>query len=123
MDIANLADVGLRTASAGTHAIVGNPASWEMKKVAAEIDLDLGEHRSTPVEVGAARDAALIYVMERSHAGWLLAHTGTTGSLLGADDIDDPYGRELNVYRSIRDEVVEAIRIKMPEIVNMAALE
>jgi protein-tyrosine-phosphatase len=122
LGVSHLAEVGLRTASAGTHAIAGNTASREMKKVAAEIDLDLGGHRSAPLEVATARGAALVYVMEAPQAAWLLHQTGTTGLLLGKGGIDDPYGHGLDVYRRVRDEILGAIRIRLPDMIDLATL-
>lgn len=87
---------------------------------AAEIDLDLSAHRSTPVGAEAVRAASQVFVMERSHADWLSARTGTSGRLLGEGDIADPYGQDLDAYRSARDTIVAAIQIRLPEMIELA---
>jgi protein-tyrosine-phosphatase len=91
-----------------------------MKMAAAEIDLDLSAHRSTPVEAEAVRTASQVFVMEQSHADWLSARSGTSGCLLGDEDITDPYGQDLDTYRSARDTIVAAIRIRLPEMIELA---
>ena len=120
LDVVELTDAGLRTASAGTHAIAGLPASREMRTVAAEIDLDLAAHRSTPIEVGAPLFTSLLFAMEGRHSDWLLENTGDSGSLLGENDIADPYGRDLATYRRVRDEIVAAVRTRLPEMMALA---
>jgi protein-tyrosine phosphatase len=120
LGVAELADAGLETASAGTHAIAGLPASREMRMVAAEIDLDLAAHRSTPIELTATRPIAMVLTMERRHSDWLFERTGEPGSLLGGSDIDDPYGRDLATYRRVRDEIVRAVHTRLPEMMALA---
>ena len=119
--VADLATVGLRTASAGTHAIAGRPTTLEMQTAAAEVDLDLSAHRSTSVETHQARTAALVFVMEQSHADWLMKRTGASAQLLGGTDIEDPYGWELDVYRRVRDEILLALQRRLPEMIDLAA--
>jgi protein-tyrosine phosphatase len=119
--VADLAHVGLRTTSAGTHAITGQRSTPEMRMAAREVGLDLAAHRSKPVEAESVRAAALIFVMEQSHADWLSASSGRSGVLLDGDDIDDPYGQDLDAYRFTRDTIVAAVRARLPEMIELAS--
>jgi len=108
------------TASAGTAAVHGMPASRGAALVMAEIGLDLGAHRSRPVEAAMVDEAAMAVVMttvHRQHMEIMFPAAAQKIFLLasfrpGGGDIEDPLGFDLDVYRRIRDEMAAA----MPEL-------
>ena len=119
--VPDLRTVGLDTASAGTHALAGNPATFEMQTVAAEIGLDLSEHRATRVDADVLTNASLVYAMEIEHVDWLrsLLPDAPVG-LLGSAAIDDPYGSNLLEYRRACRAVVAAVQMRVPEMIVLA---
>jgi tRNA threonylcarbamoyl adenosine modification protein (Sua5/YciO/YrdC/YwlC family) len=105
---------GLWFASAGVSACPGDPASDGSLEAAAEVGIDLAAHRSQPVTPELARRAARVYCLTRSHREALLAELPECADrieLLRPDglDIGDPYGRDLRVYRRVRDEIRAAV--------------
>ena len=111
-----IADAGLShvvVASAGTLGIERAPASREAVAVLAEIGVDLSNHRSAGLRNEDLRTSDLVLVMALEHLA-AIERMGTAPSgdvhLLrefeegpdprpGADDVDDPIGRSVEVYR------------------------
>ena len=117
----NLDEIGLQVASAGTHALQGSRATPEMQSVAWEIGLDLSKHRSSQLLSPAIGAASLVLAMETHHVRWLRSQTAApVADLLGAEDIDDPYGLGLREYRRARDEIVAAINNRLPGLIDLA---
>jgi protein-tyrosine-phosphatase len=108
-----------KVASAGLHAVDGMPASPEARQVLAECKIDLGPHRSHPLDAELAGAATLIAVMTRAHLDRIEAQfpdAAEKAFLLkgfddaaGATDIRDPIGLSRGVYRDIRDEIDAAL--------------
>ena len=120
--VPDLRDVGLQVASAGTHGLTGRPATSEMQAVAAEMGLDLTDHRATRVDRHMLDGATLIYAMEEDQVTWLRAQFPLSpGLLLGEANIDDPYGRSLSEYRRAGREIAEAVRLHTPEMMSLAS--
>lgn len=118
--VADLKFVGLHVSSAGTHALAGHRATPEMQKVAAEMGLDLAEHRAGQIGVSALAEASLVYAMEMSHVDWLQSHLLRRQiSLLGNAGIADPYGSDLFQYRRAAQEIVTAVEMRVPEIIAL----
>jgi len=118
--VADLSGIKLSTASAGTHALVGAPASRDMQQVAAEIGLDLSGHRSAQLFAADVADYSLVYATETRHLRWLRSQRADLPiSLLGTGDIDDPYGLELSDYRRARQEIAEAVIQRLPEMIDL----
>ncbi|MDR9450121.1 MAG: low molecular weight protein arginine phosphatase [Acidimicrobiia bacterium] len=119
--VPDLSEIGLHTASAGTLAVEGRPATPEMRQVAGEIGLDLSTHRSSQLSPQAIADASLILAMEAHHLHWLRSHRAEApAGLLGASDIDDPYGLGLPEYRRARQEITAAVELHLPELIGLA---
>lgn len=117
----DLEAVGLRVTSAGIHALAGRPATPEMQMVAAEIGLDLSEHRASQADPATLREATLVYGLEMHHVDWLRTRLPVTNlNLLGELGIDDPYGSNLARYRRIRGEIMTAVQARLPQILSMA---
>jgi protein-tyrosine-phosphatase/tRNA A37 threonylcarbamoyladenosine synthetase subunit TsaC/SUA5/YrdC len=105
-----LASRGYWMLSAGVAAFGGSPASPESADVAAEFGADLFAHRSRPVNPQLLAAADDIIAMTRGHAYSLASNYPDLGPpprlLCGDDDLDDPIGASLEVYR----ECANAIR-------------
>ena len=101
--VAELPRRGVWVLSAGVSAYGDQPATPEAVAVAGELGADLGEHRSRAVNpqlLGAADD---VIAMTRGHAQALASRFPGVGPaprlLCGDDDLDDPIGAGLDVYR------------------------
>jgi L-threonylcarbamoyladenylate synthase len=94
---------GFWVVSAGVSASNGSPAAAESVAVAAELGSDLGEHESRPVNPQLLAAADDVVAMTRSHAQTLAARYPGLGPvptlLCGHEDLDDPIGAGLGVYR------------------------
>ena len=108
----------VEVASAGTSAWPGSPASAEVPEVLAEIDVELGEHRATPLSPELVEWADRILVMN-------VRHRAAVASLGGGDKVElvthfleapeadqpvlDPIGAGIETYRSTRDQLRRAV--------------
>ena len=106
---------GLRIASAGLAAVVGQGADASAALVAAEIGVDLGGHvaRQLTAEIGSAHD--LILVMEPGHRDEVFRRfPSLSGRVMlfdqwtGGQGVPDPYGKPLDVHRKTRALIVAA---------------
>lgn len=112
-------DSGWTVCSAGVSAVAGMPASAAGVEAMRECGSDLSSHRSRPVDSAAVDAAAVIVVMTAAHCGQMKAlfpHAAQKVFLLksftpegGTGDVRDPIGASVDVYRSIRDEIAEAL--------------
>ncbi len=109
--------------SAGVSAIPGQRASEGSIEVSAEKTLDLGDHRSRPLAQARIDAADLVVVMTEAHKrAVILRFPGVAGRVVmlndfnarhQGEDVPDPFGMKVDVYRTIRDEIEAA----MPELV------
>lgn len=112
-------DGGWTALSAGVAALPGCEASPEAKEVLAEMKVDASEHRSSPVSREWVDRATLIAAMTEGHRAELLAQYpdaadkvrlltefGTGGRV---ENIADPIGQSVGVYRYTRDQIDRAI--------------
>jgi RpiB/LacA/LacB family sugar-phosphate isomerase len=105
--------------SAGTSAVNGWPASEEAVIALREKGVDLQRHRSQPVTSDLLEKSDLIVTMTRRHREDLLRHNASLaprirlltsfGTATRSDDIPDPIGQSLDVYRRTRDVIDGAI--------------
>lgn len=105
--------------SAGIGAWDGAPASEGAYLVAMENGLDLSEHRARLLTADLVEHADLILTMSRHHverAGefggadrtrLLGEYAGRTGP---AAEVSDPFGSDLEVYRTTYEELTELVR-------------
>jgi protein-tyrosine-phosphatase/NTP pyrophosphatase (non-canonical NTP hydrolase) len=113
-----LAERGLAVAvaSAGLAAVAGRPADPRAAAAAAARGLDLGPHRSRPVEAVQAGPGTLWLTMTRDQAAELRSRLGPGSAVepllpfarsLGAhdlppgDDVADPFPRDERAYESV----------------------
>ncbi|MBL8730584.1 MAG: threonylcarbamoyl-AMP synthase [Planctomycetes bacterium] len=111
---------GFQFASAGTSAYPGHPASDGSLAVAAELDLDLGTHRSEPLSPELLARADLVFCLGRGHLQAILAEAPEAAhklAMLRPDGLDvaDPYGTDLPIYRRVRDEIRAAVGARLPQ--------
>jgi len=104
-------DHGVITSSAGTWAMVGQPATENMIAVGAEHGLDLEPHRAQPL--GSANPPDLILCMEPHHVD---AATNAFPELpdggirlLVPTGVADPYGKPMDVYERSADIIIRGI--------------
>jgi protein-tyrosine-phosphatase len=105
-------------ASAGTIALSGNPASAPGIAVAAELGVDMSDHRATHLtaEVLAATD--LVYAMEEEHVASVLAlDPGARVELLSrnSDPMPDPYGGDRMEYLASYSLIAAALEDRLPD--------
>ena len=112
-----LEDLSFR--SAGTHASEGAPASEGSAAVGREAGLDLSSHASTPLDRELLDWADLVLCLSVSHrlaveqAGVeravLVTHFLPEGHPERGRSVMDPVGRGVDVYRDVRELLMEAV--------------
>ena len=105
---------GVEVSSAGTGAWEGAPASEAAYLVGLEQGLDLSPHRARLLTPEVATSAGLLLTMARHHRSRVLelvpdARVHLLGEFAGRRgaeaEVADPYGADLEMYRSTRDEL------------------
>ena len=109
----------LQVCSAGVMTGYGTPASRYAVKVMNELGVDISAHRSQPVTRDLVEEAELLVVMTGGHREALLErypHVADKGVLLKTfdpnrkdEDVMDPIGLSLDVYRYVRDDIAGAL--------------
>ena len=110
---------GVTVESAGVMAPTGMPASAGAVDVLEEWKIDIRRHRSRMLTRELVKAATLILVMTDQHRKDILAMfpeangrvflLKSFGTSRQSDDIADPIGLPVNVYRRVRDEIDAAI--------------
>ncbi len=103
--------------SAGLAAAAGEPASSNAVEACREIGVDLSAHRSRPVTAADLVWADLILVMSPQHAA-VLTQAGFPAEKIRVLSIADPYGGNLQLYRSCRDALaarLDSLAIQLKE--------
>ena len=105
--------------SAGLHAFPGNQSPREAIEVMAEVGIDMSHHRARALTLDLGARFELVLLMDRHNlrehltlfprprnkAGLLRPFSiGSRGR-----DIDDPYGEEIESYRTCRDIITESL--------------
>ncbi len=122
-----------RFSSAGLQAVAGEPASDGARVVATELGADLSAHRSRPLDATLLSEADWVIGMTRSHAAIFRArHGGQFRGRIGvlgepgvdlsrhetsatAEEVDDPYGGEVETYRAVAGQIERLLAIWAPE--------
>ncbi len=112
-------DAAWQALSAGVIAVPDCPASQEAHEVLDELGIDASEHRSRPLSPELVEQATLIAAMTQGHRNELLARFpevadkvrlltefGTGGDM---QEIADPVGQSVGVYRYTRDQIDRAM--------------
>lgn len=105
--------------SAGVMAMPGCPASKEAHQVLDELGIDASEHCSRPVTRELVDEATLIAAMTQGHRAELLAQypeaadkvrlLAEFGTGAHVEEIADPVGQSVAVYRYTRDQIDRAL--------------
>lgn len=112
---------GHRVISAGTAAGYGGAATEEAEIAVKELGGDLGSHVSQPVTVAMIEDADRVFVMTARHKEvleeWMPEHAGKIRLLdPKGEEIRDPVGGSLPVYRESAKRIHEGLRERLQEI-------
>jgi len=122
----------IRVDSAGTFACEGAEPTPNAVEVMEEMDLSLGRHRAKQIDRELVEWADLILTMEAAHFEQIEAmfpeaegrmHT-LKGFALGEEgypgpegfDVEDPYGEDLDFYRSCARQIRELARLVIQKL-------
>ena len=105
--------------SAGVAAWPGSPASYEGIAALKDIDIDLTPHVSQPITTELVDEMDLIVVMTSAHRSEVLQRFDEAkekvftlhrfGTVNQTNDVADPIGMSVQVYKDTRDEIDSAI--------------
>jgi protein-tyrosine phosphatase len=117
-DVDDLPQRGFWVVSAGVSASNGNSAASESIEAAAELGSDLSRHESRTVNPQLLAAADDVIAMTRSHAQTLKARYPGIGPipilLCGNEDLDDPIGAGLGVYRDCALKIKQHLERFLP---------
>lgn len=116
-NIAENRGIDIEISSAGIHAFAGDGASVNAVKVMEEMGIDVACHIAKPVSKELIEDNDLILTMTKSHKDTLIFlypsakdKIFTLMEYAGKDgDIVDPFGGDVNVYRSCAEQLKNLI--------------
>lgn len=114
--------------SAGTWAEVTRGASRYSIRIMAEHGFDLNDHQSRMVEVAHLQEAHLVLCMEIGHVEALKsefpAHSHKIylmSEMIGKRySISDPYGQDIQAYRTMYRELITIIEGGLDKIIKLA---
>ncbi len=116
-----LEELGYRIVSAGTFATYGSRSTEHAVTVLKEFGCDLSHHVSRPLTLELLAEVDHVYTLSRSHYDMVERMLQTLEparrpklSMLGADDIIDPVGGDLETYRECAREIESAILRILP---------
>ncbi len=102
-DPAELEGRGFVVRSAGVAAFPGDVAAGPAVEAVRELGADLTSHQSRPVNPELLAEATHVFAVTRAHAAALAARFPGVGPppelLCGSDDLNDPLGGDLELYR------------------------
>jgi len=112
---------GVIVTSAGIAAVAGCGPSAEAITVMKEKGLDITKHESQPLTDKLARHADMIFTMTGGHRQailrrWPDASSRTFALCEDAQDIHDPIGASIGVYRECAEQVENALRKRIDQI-------
>lgn len=108
-----------RVASAGTHAVVGDPVPEDGRRIAEEHGVDVSDHAARQLQPGMVREARFVLCATRQHVAEALQLAPdvdparitlmTEASFAYAGwDVPDPYMRSERTWREVYDVLDEA---------------
>jgi protein-tyrosine phosphatase len=121
-EIQELTNRGYRVFSAGVSAYPGDGPSPDAVDVLQEMGADLSAHRSQPLAIEAVAFGDQLIAMTRSHLLAVLSRYPAIGGSMrllcgGEGDLDDPIGREREVYQACAKTILRHVDRLMQEIV------
>ena len=114
MTLDDLDSQGVLVLSAGLAAAPGSPPSHESVVVMKEQGILIDDHRSQPLTDQVLRHADLILTMTRSHLHAIAQSSPEAGIkteplMPNGDDVSDPIGGPLEVYRTCAKQIAEGV--------------
>ena len=122
-DMARKKDLDIVVRAAGGFALDGQRGSREAFQALKEEGIDIGHHRASMVHRDLVEESDLILTMSKSHKeALLLKYDFIEGKVFTLkeyaygleEDILDPFGRGIDVYRHTKEEIKDALE----EIIN-----
>lgn len=124
--IDQLEAAGVRVRSAGTMSSGASPASAEAVEAMKHLGIDISGHTSSTLIEGLIQDADAIYTMTDSHRHGVLMLSPSaapkTQTLIDSQDIIDPIGAPLDVYRQTAEMIHKGIKQRLAERYGDAVL-
>lgn len=112
--------IALETASAGTHALDGNPPTPEAVAAAKRYGIDLSGHRARRLSLQDLEDADWVLAMTKSHAELVRSLTVAMPPALRPAleilDVPDPFGRGLDAYERCYAALAERLQAFVPRV-------
>ncbi len=90
----------------------GREPSYLSVKVMIERGIDISSHRSRKLTFDLIKEASLIYTMTKDQLfvlGEMYPEFKNKILTLGEEDIEDPFGLDIEKYREVRDKIEKAI--------------
>lgn len=114
-----LEKAGVRVRSAGVATGGGSPASPEAVDSMKQIGVDIADHASTRLTADLIQDADAVYTMTDGHRQAVLMLSPSaaekTKRLDSSQDIIDPIGGPLGVYKQTADMIRKALEHRIAE--------
>lgn len=119
--LAQLEDRGVLVMSAGIAAMSGMGPAPEAVQVMSDMNLDLSHHASQPLSDHLVRYADLIFTMTQGHRQALVSHWPDVADRahvlsMQGDDVADPIGGTLELYRRCSDQILALLRQRTDEL-------
>lgn len=110
--------------SAGVNAMPHQPASINSVETMAEIGIDLNSHASEMLTMDLVDDYDLVLTMTEGHRESIIntlplldEKVFSLKGYVGLDgDICDPYGGDLDIYRTCREDILNSIRLLVEKL-------
>jgi protein-tyrosine phosphatase len=113
---------GTRVTSAGTAALVGEPADPLAIEVSRRFGFDLSQHAGRQATASLLSAADLVLVMTRAHADWVHERVPVLRGrvqLLGRWrelEIPDPYGLDRRTFESVFEQIDDCVADWLPRL-------
>lgn len=111
--VPDLQELGWVVASAGTFAVSGVPGSEQTVAAAAELGLDLRGHRAQHVEEALRHPWDVVLGMSQAHLRAVPERIPSEIFDPRGHEIPDPFGGDLETYREVRAQLVEATEARV----------
>ena len=122
-DAAQRVGLDIEVASAGTSALIGDPAEPGALACVAELGLDIGAHRARQVTPEMIEGAIFVVAATAAQRDWLQRllperrdRIASFGDITSLGDIPDPWGRNSSEYRRVRALIEEGMPALMAAV-------
>lgn len=109
----------IKLGSAGIFALDGGNIADNSIESLKDIDIDISQYKSNSINKDLIREADIILTMTKDHKESIIRNFPGVDSkvfLLNEyaykidQDVRDPYGADISVYKKVRDEIYRAIK-------------